>query len=193
VEKQPDALMTLFLFSAEELRGILGRLGYGFDADAIRETVDFYTRRVTHGSSLSRVVYAWINARLDRSSSWRYLSEALGTDLYDLDCGTTREGIHLGAMAGTIDIFERCYPGLEIREDALWLNPALPEELRSIAFRVNYRGHLLSIGVDHDAVTMESPESPASPVSVRISGEHFSVPAGEKVVHRLASTEATRD
>ena len=62
VAKQPDALMTLFLFSAEELRRVLGRLGYGFDANAIRKTIEYYTARVTHGSSLSRVVHAWIDA-----------------------------------------------------------------------------------------------------------------------------------
>jgi HAD superfamily hydrolase (TIGR01509 family) len=191
VAKQPDVLMLLFLFSAEELRGILGRLGYSFDADAIRKTIEYYTSRVTHGSSLSRVVHAWINARLDRASSWRYLSEALGADMLDLDRGTTREGIHLGAMAGTIDIFERCYTGLEIREGTLWLNPTLPDELTSIAFRVNFRGHLLSIDVDHDALRIESPESPSSPVPVRISGKLLTVPAGETVVHVLATAEGT--
>jgi HAD superfamily hydrolase (TIGR01509 family) len=129
VGKQPDVLMLLYLFSAEELRNVLGRLGYDFDADAIRKTVEFYSARVTHGSSLSRVVQAWIAARLDRTSSWQYLSEALEVDVRDVNRGTTREGIHLGAMAGTVDIFERCYPGLEMRADALWLNPALPEEL----------------------------------------------------------------
>jgi HAD superfamily hydrolase (TIGR01509 family) len=185
VAKQPDALMTLFLFSAEELRRVLGRLGYGFDADAIRKTIDYYTSRVTHGSSLSRVVHAWINARLDRASSWRYLSEALEADVLDINRGATREGIHLGAMAGTIDIFERCYPGLEIREGALWLNPSLPDELTTVAFRVDYLSHLLEIKIGHEVVTIESPASPSPPVQVRIAGELLIVPAGAKVVHAL--------
>ena len=195
VAKQPDALMTLFLFSAEELRRVLGRLGYGFDADAIRKTIDYYTSRVTHGSSLSRVVHAWINARLDRTSSWRYLSEALEADVLDINRGATREGIHLGAMAGTIDIFERCYPGLEIREGALWLNPSLPDELTTVAFRVDYLGHLLDIEIGHEVVTIESPASPSSPVHLRIAGERLIVPAGVKVVHPTpsrATDESTR-
>ena len=29
----------------------------------------------------------------------------------DTQGGTTKEGIHLGAMAGTIDILQRCYTG----------------------------------------------------------------------------------
>ena len=89
-------------------------------------------------------------------------------------------------MAGTIDIFERCYPGLEIREGALWLNPVLPDELTKISFQVNYRGHLLTVEIDHDVVTIESPESPSSPVFVQISGERLTVAPGEKVVHLLS-------
>lgn len=185
VGKQPDTLMLLFLFSAEELRSVLGRLGYRFGAEAIRSTIDYYSARVTHGSSLSRVVHAWISARLDRSSSWRYLSDALQADFLDLNKGTTREGIHLGAMAGTIDIFERCYPGLEIRSDALWLNPSLPEELRTVQFGVNYRGHLLRFQINQQTVTVTSPANPPTPVSVLVAGEPLLVQPGTHVLHEL--------
>lgn len=181
VGKQPDALMPLFLFSAEELRGILDRLGYRLGTDTLRETIAYYRTRVTHGSSLSRVVHAWINARLDRSSSWRYLSEALEADVHDLNKGTTREGIHLGAMAGTIELFERCYPGLEFRSDTLFLNPSLPEEVRGIGFPLEYRGHRLSIEIDHDRAAITAPDNPASSVSALIAGEPVVVPAGERV------------
>ena len=36
---------------------------------------------------------------------------------------------------------QRCYTGLETREDELWLNPSLPEELDGLNFDVRYRGH----------------------------------------------------
>ena len=185
VGKQPDVLMLLYLFSAEELRNVLGRLGYEFNAEAIRETVEFYSARVTHGSSLSRVVHAWIAARLDRASSWQYLSDALEVDVRDVNRGTTREGIHLGAMAGTVDIFERCYPGLEMRADALWLNPVLPEELQSISFQVNYRGHLLAIDINHDRVVVIAPRRPSAPITVMIAGEPYTLNAAERLVREL--------
>jgi trehalose/maltose hydrolase-like predicted phosphorylase len=99
--------------------------------------------------------------------------------------GTTREGIHLGAMAGTVDIFERCYPGLEMRADALWLNPALPDELRSISFQVNYRGHLLALEIDHDRVIVSAPRRPAAAITIMIAGEPCSLSAGTQLVHEL--------
>jgi trehalose/maltose hydrolase-like predicted phosphorylase len=187
VSKQADALMLLYLFSAEELRSVLGRLGYSFDADAIRHTIDYYTARTTHGSSLSRVVYAWITARLDRHSSWEYLSEALSFDLLDVNRGSTREGVHLGAMAGTVDIFERCYTGLEIRSDALWLNPLLPLEIESLAFPLSYRGHRLALTITHARVEVTAPSGQASPVSLHIAGVSHELQAGGRIVHLLES------
>lgn len=63
--------------------------------------------------------------------------------------GTTREGIHLAAMAGTVDLVQRGYSGLEIRDDALWLNPRLPDQIRRLSFPVTYRGHLVILDIDH--------------------------------------------
>ena len=62
-------------------------------------------------------------------------NEALDSDLADVQRGTTREGIHLGAMAGTVDLLLRCYTGLETREGKLLLHPALPTELGQVRFR----------------------------------------------------------
>jgi trehalose/maltose hydrolase-like predicted phosphorylase len=43
--------------------------------------------------------------------------EALDSGLADLQRRTTREGIHLGAIAGTVDRLLRCNTGLETRMD----------------------------------------------------------------------------
>jgi trehalose/maltose hydrolase-like predicted phosphorylase len=139
--KQADVLMLFYLLSAEELRGLLDRLGYRLEPAAIRRTVDYYLERTSHGSTLSGVVNAWVLARCDRPRSWRFFAEALASDLHDVQGGTTAEGIHLGAMAGTVDLAQRCYTGLEAREDVLWLNPSLPEELDGLDFDVRYRGN----------------------------------------------------
>lgn len=48
---------------------------------------------------------------------------ALNADVADIQGGTTGEGIHRGAMAGTLDLVQRGLTGLETREEALWLDP----------------------------------------------------------------------
>jgi len=118
--------MLFYLLSAEELRGLLERLGYRLDPAAIRRNVDYYLARTSHGSTLSGVVNAWVLARSDRPRSWRFFTEALASDLYDVQGGTTAEGIHLGAMAGTVDLVQRCYTGLETARGCSGSTPACP-------------------------------------------------------------------
>jgi trehalose/maltose hydrolase-like predicted phosphorylase len=41
--------------------------------------------------------------RLNRAVSWNHFRKALMSDISDIQGGTTPEGIHLGAMAGTVE------------------------------------------------------------------------------------------
>ncbi|KJY26975.1 glycosyl hydrolase family 65 protein [Streptomyces sp. NRRL S-495] len=93
--------------------------------------------------------------RADRRASWRYFRDALVADLRDSQHGTTAEGIHLGAMAGAVDLLQRCYTGLEVREDGLRLDPHLPSALGRLELELCYRGHRgVVITVDRRAVTV---------------------------------------
>ncbi len=179
--KQADVLMLLHLLSAEELRALLGRLGYPLPGDAVQRTVEFYTARVAHGSTLCRVVHAWVLARADRERSWPWLTDALRADVDDTQGGTTREGIHLAAMAGTVDLVQRGYTGLEIREDALWLNPRLPDQIRQLSFPMTYRGHRVILDVDHHRVRVSLAACAALPIVIVIGGTRRQVRAGQTV------------
>jgi trehalose/maltose hydrolase-like predicted phosphorylase len=170
--KQADVLMLFYLLSAEELRGLLDRLGYPLEPAAIPRNVDYYLERTSHGSTLSGVVNAWVLARSDRPRSWRFFTEALASDLHDVQGGTTAEGIHLGAMAGTVDLAQRCYTGLEAREDVLWLNPSLPEELDGLDFDVRYRGNWgINLHLTPRLLQVRVPASCATPVRIGVNGQ----------------------
>ncbi len=111
VSKQADVLMLFYLFSSEELSALFERLGYVFDDDMIPRNIDYYMKRTSHGSTLSRVVQSWVLARANRQGAWKLFAEALESDISDIQGGTTGEGIHLGAMAGTVDLIQRCFTG----------------------------------------------------------------------------------
>ncbi|MGH8869057.1 MAG: glycoside hydrolase family 65 protein [Actinomycetes bacterium] len=179
VSKQADTLMLFFLLTAEELSDVLRGLGYPYTPQLIPRTVDYYRRRTSHGSTLSKVVHAWVLARGDRKAAWEYFREALDSDLADVQTGTTAEGIHLGAMAGTIDLLQRCFTGLEPRGEVLHLDPSLPDALARMHFRLHFRRHSLDIALDHHRVHVRgSPEQPATlRVSVR-DQEYVVVPDG---------------
>ncbi len=145
VSKQADVLMLFYLFSAEELDLIFEDLGYPFDRDAIRRNIDYYLARTSHGSTLSLIVHAWVLARADREQSWDLFRQALDSDIKDIQGGTTPEGIHTGAMAGTVDLVQRNYLGIETRSGTLHFNPLLPEAIDCLRVRLRYRRHHLDV------------------------------------------------
>jgi trehalose/maltose hydrolase-like predicted phosphorylase len=126
------------------------------------------------------VVHAWVLTRTDRQASWRFFRDALTADLTDTPGGTTAEGIHLGAMAGAVDLLQRCYTGLEVRQDALWLDPRLPSALGRLELELRYRGHWgLLVSVDRRSVTVTLRQSRQDPVVIRFRGVPVIVRPGE--------------
>jgi len=180
LSKQADVLMLLYLFSAEELRDLLHGMDYRLPSEAIVRTVDFYGSRSTHGSTLSNVVHSWVEARRDRERSWKFLTQALESDLADIQGGTTREGIHLGAMAGSIDMVIRCYTGLEIRNDILRIHPVLPDQLDDVAFSINYRDQPIRIELNKTSLRLAlRAGGGAHPINVIIEGNPATLSPGQ--------------
>ena len=180
VSKQPDALMLLYLLSAEELRELLADMGYELPPEAIVRTVERYSASTTYGSTLANVVLSWIEARRDRERSWEFLQKTLRSDLADIQGGTTREGVHIAAMAGSVDMVTRCYAGIEMRGDRLWFHPRMPVEIESIKFHLVYRDQALSVTLTQDELRITTEEGLAAPIRVVVEGEEVVLGAGEK-------------
>lgn len=177
--KQADVLMLFYLLSADELGDILTRLGYPVDPELIPRTVAYYLERTSHGSTLSSVVHSWVLARTDREHSWQFFREALRSDIDDSQGGTTAEGVHLGAMAGTVDLLTRCYTGLSTCDRVLELSPLLPEEISELTFDLRYRGHWgVRLRVLRDRVEVTVPPSDLPPLVVRVKSRTATVVPG---------------
>ncbi|MCB1261410.1 MAG: glycoside hydrolase family 65 protein [Acidimicrobiales bacterium] len=181
--KQPDVLMLLYLLGRDDLQAIVARLGYELDEDAIDRTVAYYDRRTSHGSTLSQMIHAWVFAHLDPDHSWALLRHALVADVEDAQGGTTAEGIHLGAMAGTVDLIQRCYTGLAVRGDVLVLDPALPAPIESVAFGIRFRGYTLDLTVTHDETRLVAkPNGHDEAIVVEIAGATHELAPGDTLV-----------
>jgi trehalose/maltose hydrolase-like predicted phosphorylase len=168
--KQADVLMLFYLLSIEELESIFSKLGYEFNQDALNKNIDYYDKVTSHGSTLSKLVHSWVMAKSDRSKSWHNFRKALMSDFKDIQGGTTSEGIHLGAMAGTIDLMQRCYLGLEIRDEKLIFNPVLPKEISYMNMRIRYRNHWLKIQVDNKNLKITSEGGWNEEIAIYLNG-----------------------
>ncbi len=167
VSKQADVLMLFYLLSAEELRELLEHLGYGLPAEMIPHTIDYYMARTSHGSTLSSVVHSWVLARADREHAVKFFEQVLDADITDIQGGTTSEGIHLAAMCGSIDLLQRCFSGLELRNDRLILNPRWPRSLGALSFRIYYRRHRLKLTVSGSGIEVTSEQRDVDPIDVQ--------------------------
>ena len=171
ISKQADVLMLFYLFSSDELSELFSKMGYRMDQDIMSRTIDYYAERTCHGSTLSRVVHAWVLSRRDRELSWNLFLEALRSDISDIQGGTTHEGIHLGAMASTVDIVQRCYAGIEARGEVLWFDPCLPLEVERLRFDIEYRHHQVEVGIDRNRLRLISLTRDVAPIKIGFKGK----------------------
>ncbi|MCY1659136.1 glycoside hydrolase family 65 protein [Dietzia sp. SL131] len=178
--KQADAVMLFFLFSDDELRRVFGRLEYEFPDDAARRTIEYYDRRTSHGSTLSYITHAGVLARFDPDSSWERFKVALGSDVHDIQGGTTREGIHMGVMSGTVDLVQRFYAGMRVEGGMLQFDPNLPGGIDGVSFNMTYLRSPLTVTVMRDEVVIRHRDGviDATPVCVCVRGEQRMVEVG---------------
>lgn len=142
VAKQADALMLFYNLSEQTISTLLNQLGYKHPENILDANLHYYLQRTSHGSTLSRLVHAYL-AHLagHHDLSWKLYQESLRSDYIDIQNGTTREGIHLGVMTGTVLFALRAYAGLDWTGEHLDLNPALPPGWKRMEFNISFQGN----------------------------------------------------
>ena len=100
------------------------------------------------------------------------------SDVADIQGGTTAEGIHIAAMAGSIDLLQRCFTGLETRGDRLILNPMWPESLGALRLPIYYRGYRLHLTISGRSAEISVDPTDHRPIEVECRGRVHTVTPG---------------
>ena len=186
--KQADAVLLFFLFPEKELERLFERLGYEYEPEMVPKTVKYYDRRTSHGSTLSFIAHASILAGFDPESSWERYMVALESDVGDVQGGTTQEGIHMGVMAGTLDLIQRGYLGTDIRDGALHFDPKPVGNLDGLSFPMQFRGMPLEVQLEGNKLTVAAQSDDfGRPIEVRVGDETKEIGAGERHVFDFRS------
>lgn len=183
VAKQADFLMIFYLLPFQEVKKLFQSLGHRFNKNKLRSNYEYYIKRTTHGSTLSKVVHCYIANLLGKGEeSWKWFMEVLKSDIYDTQGGTTTEGIHTGVMGGSIVIAIKGFMGLSIMEDRIKIDPNFPKHWDKVEFKICYRKNWITFKVTKDQLTIVIPGSTSKPfiVPFEIYGKRYSLYYGEE-------------
>lgn len=154
--KQADVLQGLYLFRDK------------FDAATLRRNFDFYEARTVHESSLSPCVHTVLAAQLGlmEKAYELYLRTArLDLDDYNRE---VEEGCHVTSMAGSWLAVVEGFGGMRVVDGLLTFEPHLPAAWEHLAFRIDYRGRVLSVKITRTSMEIACE---GAPVEVVLGGE----------------------
>ena len=100
---------------------------------------------------------------MDPAKAWPLFQRTLTADLDDTQGGTTEHGIHLGAMAGTIDIVTRSFAAVTVDGNAVRLDPRLPARLAGAGFELQHRGQRFRVSLTPAAAEVRADPCAANP------------------------------
>jgi alpha,alpha-trehalase len=81
-------------------------------------------------------------------------------------------------MAGTVDILMRHYAGMEMTREGVSFWPDMPERLRRVFFRVQFRGRWLEVEITRERLRVALDATEPEPLPVCLQGVCRQLPSG---------------
>ena len=82
-------------------------------------------------------------------------------------------------MAGTLDLLQRSFLGLDVAGDTLTFDPVLPGRLAGLAYTLCFRGRPLDVAVSDGQLTLGVHRGAPNPLEVRVGTETATLEPGE--------------
>ena len=163
--KQADTLQGLYFFEDQ------------FDIDSIRRNFDFYEPLTVHESSLSPCVHVVLAAKLGkREKAYEMYVRTARLDLDDYN-NDTEDGCHITSMAGTWMAVVKGLGGMRVYDDKVEFHPFLPEQWKSMSFKVRFRGHFLKLKISQEGISIRNQHD--KPIKLKVYDKEYKVGANE--------------
>ena len=159
--------------------------GDKFTPEEKARNVNYYEARTVRDSSLSACTQAVMAAEVGHLElAHNYAYEAAMIDLRDLH-HNSRDGLHMASLAGAWIALVAGFGGLRDYGGRLRFDPALPEGITRLIFRIRWRGVRLRVEVDHGEVTYSLHDGDDGEVGFNHDGEEVVVTADRPVTRPL--------
>ena len=141
--KQADTLQAFYFFED------------AFTTEELEKHFDFYEPLTVHESSLSPCVHSIQAAKLGRmNQAYEFYLQTSRLDLDDYN-HEVHEGLHITSMAGTWMSIVEGFGGMRVKNNQLHFSPQIPKQWQSYSFKVNFRGTILKVIVNHTETSFE--------------------------------------
>ncbi|MGB2197976.1 MAG: family 65 glycosyl hydrolase domain-containing protein [Flavobacteriaceae bacterium] len=141
--KQADTLQTFYFFED------------AFTIEELEKHFDFYEPLTVHESSLSPCLHSIQAAKLGRmNQAYEFYLQTSRLDLDDYN-HEVHEGLHITSMAGTWMSIVEGFGGMRVKNNQLHFTPQIPKQWKSYSFKVNFRGTILKVIVNHTETSFE--------------------------------------
>lgn len=153
VLKQADAILALVLLN-------------DVDKEIYRNSFDYYLKRTTHDSSLSKGIYGIAAYAVDKSKlGYEFFKETCFLDFRNRK-KHTQHGLHVANMGATYLMV--IYGLFNLRlEETLEIRPRIQESFTHYAITIRYQGVICDLKVDEDELEIVT----TGPLNMRIDGE----------------------
>ena len=157
LSKQADTLMIFYNLTDKEVNETLAGLGYNVPKDYKTKNFYYYISRTSHGSSLSKIVHAFLAKKWEiHNLADKLFNEALVNDYSDVQNGTTAEGIHTGVMAASVMHVLNSYAGIDFRDKVLSIAPNMPKHWQRCSFNFSFRNIKYNMIINHDSFNIKT-------------------------------------
>jgi len=155
-----------------------------FDQEIIRKNYDYYEPRTLHFSSLSPSAYSLTASRIGYTEeAYKNFVKSVNIDLKNtnepISGGTFIGGIHTAAAGAAWQMATTGFMGLGIDENGTAeINPALPDNWKSVAFFLNFRGNEIRIQSDNKTVWINVYHQASDQLSIKVCGAQYELTEG---------------
>jgi maltose phosphorylase len=166
--KQADVLQGIYLFEDR------------YNDEIIEKNFDFYEKRTVHESSLSPCVHVVLAAKLGRMEKAYELY--LRTSRLDIDDYNheAHEGLHITSMAGTYMAVVEGFGGKRVANGKLILNPQIPSNWKSFAFKILFRDCQLRVKIDETQISVTNESGIKT--NITLCGKDFTLVGNSHIV-----------